>query len=113
MCINNQIDFSKDLKMGQKEESGNIEKQQKELNLKVIANLETKFQVRSCLLTKIMNLEKYASITELSHLKALGIDQQAKYENIREHQQLILKASENLKTEIQVRKCSLHTKNRI
>ena len=68
--------------MGQKEESGNIEKQQKELNLKVIANLETKFQVRSCLLKKIMNLEKYASITELSHLKALGIDQQAKYENI-------------------------------
>ena len=34
------------LKLGQNEQSENIEKRQKELNLKVIENLDTKIEVR-------------------------------------------------------------------
>ena len=39
--------FLKALKIGQNEQSENIEKRQKELNLKVIENLDTKIQVSS------------------------------------------------------------------
>ena len=42
----NKFSFYKALKIGQKEQRENIEKQ-KELNLKVIENLDTKIEVRS------------------------------------------------------------------
>ena len=43
----NKFSFYKALKIGQNEQSENIEKRQKELNLKVIENFDTKIQVRS------------------------------------------------------------------
>ena len=46
----NKFSFYKALKIGQKEQCENIEKRQKELNLKVIENLDTKIQVRCSVL---------------------------------------------------------------